>query len=637
MKQHYLALAISSAMLLSACGGGSDSDNDTNDDLLNFDNIASETDYMQGQNPDLLLFAPGDEITDIQWSQTSGPAVTLLADKSKAISFEAENAGQYTFSVSYKSNGTSVNESATISVSEASPKLRLSRGHSVVETGNVSLRLFADSDIEMDTISWRQLSGPTISFDENNIDPLLAIFTAPVVNQDQIIEIEVTAETRDGDVYRDKASILVEDRPSIAGGAYFDDGQLANVYVYNQDSPYKDTLVECVYSNQLDNSCRLGDLPLLATDSNGATPTIDQIMDRVVVSHDWMAVNFRAFLEAYDDNDDFKNLLRATTGIVLSYDIRPSFYWAATGAIYLDPENLWLSAAQRETINEAPDYRSDFGNDLQFVIPWRYVKDNDYVSLYYPPEDGLSRDLSDMRFELTDLLYHELAHANDYMPPAEWDSYGDSTRFLNAAVEEDEISDDLDRLYPLLSDDMRDLAEVRFLTGDSNATQRSYMPDDVVGFYRPDRSNGFYNYTNEKEDLAILFEELMMSVRFGIQRDTAVTSVPVYDNSGDLIRSQSYIVSWGQRGRVAEDSVSARAEYITERLLPEVDLSLIDSLPEPLEMNAGQNWWDNLGISPQPPTPLKSMAGSKLPISGALQPKMSSYRQGHIKALPTRK
>lgn len=37
-----------------------------------------------------------------------------------------------------------------------------------------------------------------------------------------------------------------------------------------------------------------------------------------------------------------------------------------TGAIYLDAEQLWLSPAQREVIDEQPDYRSSYGATLGY-------------------------------------------------------------------------------------------------------------------------------------------------------------------------------------------------------------------------------------------------------------------------------
>ena len=123
---------------------------------------------------------------------------------------------------------------------------------------------------------------------------------------------------------------------------------------------------------------------------------------------------FKDFLTHNDTNHDIKNLLRATTAIVISYDVRPSFYWAATGAIYLDAENFWLTPQERDTINEAPDFRADFGSDLQFVMPWRYVKDNAYASHNYSNSARVTRTPAEALYRLTSLMYHELAHANDF-------------------------------------------------------------------------------------------------------------------------------------------------------------------------------------------------------------------------------
>lgn len=579
---------------------------------------------ISGKNAELILLKPGESISTINWQQTAGETVEILSEKTKVISFTIPAAGDYSFEVSYVSDGKNEVDKITFTAESGSPKLVARLGHSVVEDAGVSLRAFTSNDIDTDSISWQHLSGPEISFDPNNTNKNIAIFNSPKVLEDSIIEIEVSAEDNNGTTHTDVVSILVENRPDIPANAYFDDDDpgsaLANVYVYNPDSPYKDVLVNCVYSNQLSSSCELGDMPILADENNGETPSIEQIMDRVVVSHDWMAQNFKAYLEAFDSNNDFKNLLRATTAIVLSYDIRPSFYWAATGAIYLDPNNLWLTAVERDTINEAPDYRSDFGSELQFIIHYRYVKDNNYVSNSFPVAQRSDRVLADIKYDLADLLYHELAHANDYFPPAEWGTYSGSSRFLDAALYKEEISDDLIVLFPLLSQEMKDLAAVRFLGEDANAIQKNYQPDDVSVFYKDDVSNGFYNYTNEKEDLGILFESLMMSLRYGVQRDTAVMS----DRDG------GYIVSWGQRGRVAAPGVSERASYVTSRLLPEFDLTLIDTLPQPIQMTKGLDWWDNLAISPQDTNQLQSKTENQ---SINKRPAIRAY-QAHGKALP---
>ena len=628
MRKSYLALLIG-ALTLTACGDNGDPYSD--EQPLNNGIVMSESDITAGLGAELTLYKPDEEVSNILWTQTSGAAVDLQTSKNKVLSFTVPSAGEYSFDVSYLDGSEQKMASINFTAKSGTPKLVARLGHSVVEGGNVSLRAYTDDSIDIETIVWKQTSGPSVEINESNEDKQIVIFDAPQVSQDLIVEFTAEAEDNNGNKYSDVVSVLVEDRPFISNDAYFDDDPLANVYPYMSDSPYKDTLVACTYSNQLTSSCKLGDLPILADDANNGTPTIDQIMDRVIVSHDWMAVNFRRYLELFDNNDDFKNLLRATTAIVLSYDVRPSFYWAATGAIYLDPNNLWLTPEERDVINEAPDYRADFGSDLQFVMPWRYVKDNDYVTYRYAINMRLTRDISEIKYDLADLLYHELAHANDYFPPAEWGTYSDSSRFLDAALNKDEISDGLESLFPLQSETMKGLAAVRFLGEQADATQKAYQPSDVAEFYKADISNGFYNYTNNKEDFGILFEELMMSIRYGVQRDTAVTSL-FFD---DGISGNDYVVSWGQRGRVAEPGISERAAYITERIMPEFDLTLINQLPDPILMTPGGDWWDNLAISPNPPAQLQNIPSSfSKGASPHRKAKQINTYQPHGRALP---
>lgn len=609
---------------LTACGGGSSSSDSGGDVTLNPGSniITNDTNLMVGQSIEFLLLDADSTIDEISWTQTSGTTVDLLSNSSKAIAFTIPASGDYSFDVNYQADGSSQSETVSFSATTGTPKLVVRLGHSVVEDAGVSLRVFSDSEINTDSITWSQVSGPSIVFDSENIDTELAIFTAPSVSEDSVVVIQVQASSTSGSTYTDSVSILVENTDKIPSNAYFNEDNLANVHPYNSDSPYKDTLVDCVYSNALTSSCELGDLPELARDSNGGVPTIDQVMDRVVVSHDWMGVRFKQYLEAFDNDDDFKRLLRATTAIVLSYDVRPSFYWAATGAIYLDPNNLWITPDERDTINEAPDYRSSFGSDLQFVMPWRYVKDNDYVTYNFDVANRQTRDINDIHYELADLLYHELAHANDFLPSTEWNKYTSTSRFLDAAFNVTAISEDMIDRYPLISDEMKGLAAVSFMGETATSTEKSYQPDDISVFYKNDISNGFYNYTNEKEDLAILFEALMMASRFDILRDTAVTS----DQAG------GYVVSWGQRNRVAVPGIIDRASYVAERLLPEYDLALIDSLATPVEMTSGVDWFDNIDISPILASPLFSLKDN-VGVYKEVNSSIKTY-QPHGRAIP---
>ncbi len=581
--------------LLTACNGSSSNGSIYPEgDIVQLDEIQNIN-----QGIDLLLHHPNDSISNISWQQTAGEPVTILAKRSKVISFTPALAGDYSFSVTFTlNNGVEQTLEKSITVNEDYHKITSRLSHVVTAGNKVSFRSELDQTIDINTLKWQQVSGPSIALTAEHTDGELAIFfDAPSVNLDTIVTFNVSATDLDNtNTYSDQVAVLIEPAASIGSNAYFSDRK-ASVFAYNNNSPYAGNLVSCVYSNTLTSSCTLEKIPLLAEEVKGtsASPSIDNIMDRVVVSHRWMGDRFKAFLTNNDTNNDIKNLLRATTAIVISYDVRPSFYWAATGAIYLDAENFWLTPQERDTINEAPDFRADFGNDLQFVMPWRYVKDNDYASNNYSKASRVNRTAQDALYRLTSLMYHELAHANDFFPSNEWYVHSSNLRILDAAVSTNFESDELAISLPLASQEMRNLGQVSFAGEAATSLQRSYLPTDIEGFFSPDRASDYYAYSSLREDYAMLFEELMMQNRFAVIRDVAITNQP----SGDDISASDYIVTWGQRGRIGDDKLRERVLFSTNRVLPEFDsLAAMGQVPAPIVMVEGNSWLDNLTISP---------------------------------------
>lgn len=585
------------ALLLASCNGGSsttpDGGNVDKSAIVQVDSI-----FLVNQGVELALFYPEKDLTNINWQQTGGEPVTLLTKTSKVIAFTPSSAGNYSFEVNFSVNN-SANQtlSYSITVDEQVNKLAARLGHTVLSDNKVSLRVFPHTSIDETSIQWQQTSGPNISFTQSNLEKenvngdLAVFFTAPRVSKDTLLTFTVSA-TDHTQTYTDNVVVLVEPANEIANNAYFEE-RVAQVYPYNSNSPYAENLVACVYSNTLSSSCTLEKLPLLANE--GTTPSIENIMNRVVVSHKWMGNRFKDFLTNSDTNNDFKRLLRATTAIVISYDVRPSFYWAATGAIYLDADNFWLTPEERDTINEAPDYRSDFGKELQFYMPWRYVKDNDYADSYFSNDQRVTRTINDGFYRLTSLLYHELAHANDFLPSSEWFKHNDNVRLLDAALSTNPSSDGLSVAFPLQSREMRNLAQVRYSGKAATTIEKSYSPNDIETFFSPDVASSFYAYFSEREDYALLFEELMMQSRFNVFRDVAVTNLP----TGDNISASDYIVTWGQRGRIGNTNIKLRAEYSAARILTEFDSTeALSKVSAPVMMITGDDWLENLAISP---------------------------------------
>jgi hypothetical protein len=597
MPFKYYLFILALPLFISSCGGGS-SKTESSSPVKVIDEDTSilqlEESLVTNQSVDLILYLPDDVITNIKWQQTAGETVDILSSTTKVIGFTPQQPGDYSFDVSFNKNGGARQAlTKTVFIEEQLNLITTRLAHEVVSGNKVSLRAELDAGIDTELIKWRQVEGPTVSLTlPDSTGQLAILFNAPTVSQDTYLSFEAYV-TVQGKQHIDKVTILVEPASSISSNAYFD-SRVAKVFSYNDDSPYKANLPHCVYSNSLTSSCSLSTLPLIAQDAQSNTPNIDTIMDRVVVSHRWMGDRFKEFLTNNDPNNDFKNLLRATTAIVISYDIRPSFYWAATGAIYLDANNFWLTPQERDTINEAPDYRADFGNDLNFVMPWRYVKKNDYASASIPGSIRASRDSNAGLYRLTSLMYHELAHANDFFPSTEWASHSLQSRILDAAISTDFESDQLSISLPLQSQTMRDLAQVSFAGVAVNELQKSYLPYDIQAVFSPDAATDFYAYSSLREDYAMLFEELMMQKRFNVYRDIAITNQP----KGDNVYASDYIVTWGQRGRIGEENIKPRVLFSANRVLPEFDsAAALSNVPAPIQMINGDNWIENLSLS----------------------------------------
>jgi hypothetical protein len=583
MKNTLLILVLIS--LLSACNGNSEPAKI----------VTVGNNVKISQSVELLILSPHYNITDILWTQTEGQPVNFLAYTSKVIAFTPSVAGTYSFNVSFSlEDGSKENLNHSIDVSSEQSHITARLGHAVLEGNKVSLRASIAPELSASTLVWNQVSGPEINFTAENTNGNYAVFfNAPEVTKDTLLEFSVTSG-----VHSDTVGIIVEDAGVINtesnDTAYTE--RLARVFPFIESSPYADVLVDCVYSNKIDfnKTCTFNTLPLIAHDTT--TPTVDDIMNRVVVSHHWMGERFRSFLENFDPNNDFKNLLRANTAIVISYDIRPSYYWVVSGAIHLDANYFWLTPDERDTINQAPDYRASFGNDLNFAMPWRYVKNNNYTTTFISENTRTSREPEDVLYSVTSLIYHELAHANDFFPSTSWSGLNKNDTILSAAQKIFQgtgyKSDQLKETLPLLGEEMYALAQVRFHGADATDTQKAYQPNDVSTFFSTESAPQFYNYSSVREDYAMLFDGFMMKIRFDISRDVAITNSP---KSTD----EQYIVNWGQRGRIGEESIKPRVLFAVSHILPEVkDVeSLINDLPNPIMMNAGETWSDNLNIS----------------------------------------
>jgi len=367
-------------------------------------------------------------------------------------------------------------------------------------------------------------------------------------------------------------------------------------YPVEPDGPYAEVLAQCAFEyirdghNDINRTCPMSTLPLLGQEE--ADVDINLILSRTLVSHDWMAVRFEQLLNELPN--DLLQMFQAVTAVVIGADIRPSYYWAATGAIYLDPSRLWLTEAEKNTISRAPDFRADFGSELAFTELWRYTKNGDNAWRQYSlsgPET--QRPLSDIVHPMASLLFHELAHANDFIPPAQIPHLNPDNTVLEAAValEDDGISAQLYNDRPLQSEMLFGLAQVMYVGESASAAQRALTAEEVGLEFANDAATDPYAYSTRAEDTAMLFEEAMMRYHFGIERDVAFTDTP----EGPDVWCDDYIVRWGNRGRVGEPSVLARLEMILPLFLDSHDVEdYVAAMGAPTSLEPGLGWCESI-------------------------------------------
>ncbi|WP_102796895.1 hypothetical protein [Bowmanella denitrificans] len=582
-------LCLSCIGILTACGGGSNNSAppapppvDNNSASINGPQSA-----RAGESVALLLLAEGMP-GRVSWQQTAGPDVSLVSGQSQVLAFDVPEAGDFAFTVSFDTNQGRRSLDWQFSAAPSDEvKTNVRLDHLAAEGANVSLH--ADASQEVKSVTWQLLSGPNVTTELSTNGQYL-FYSAPQVNQDTLMHWQATVTLVDGSTDTDDAWVMVKNVNANSQGFFpnYRNTVSSEAHAYLPDSPYADHLVDCTYNNQIASSCQFSRLPMLGTEHQA--PAIQQVLERLVVTHDWMGDNFKHYLEESDPEvtADMLKLLRATTAVVIGYDIRPSFYWTATGAIYLDAANLWLSPEQRDSLNDQPDYRSDFGNDLRFYMPWRYVKDNQYYLSSYAKSPRQHRRFADMQASLTWLLYHELAHANDFFPYHSWSALAAGESPLAYSNEHGPSSATFSQRYPLLSAQMKGLAQVSFAGQTANATQRAYLPDDVASFFAPDRAVAYYSYSTEREDFANAFEMFMMSYRLGVQADTGV--VGTKDNPQDL-------VSWGQRNRQNLPAIQPRVDFSVQNILPQLNIAQArQNMPAARLLPEGVAWRETVDL-----------------------------------------
>jgi hypothetical protein len=367
--------------------------------------------------------------------------------------------------------------------------------------------------------------------------------------------------------------------------------ETSQLYPYRSDSPYANVLNECAVVEDHNLACTLNSLPFIAQ----ATPdfTRDDILNRLLVTHAWMGDRFAALLN--DAPDIMIPLFGSVTSISIGSTVRPSNYWIGTGAIQLDPEGLWLSVLEKANVSTEEDYRSGFGDELQFWFFESMRSGRDAAVRYYSLTDRQERPYEDIKIPMYRLLYHELAHAVDYLPSQSVATLDPSLTPLFALLANENLflSPRLNNDLPLYSQTLNDLGQVRYRGEAATELQKSFNPGFVGTEMVNDGAARFYSYSTEREDFATLFTQVMMKFSFDIDVYIAFVNKPVDED--DYVCSE-LLVGWGQKNRLADSLLVPRARWVVDTIYGsegDFDSFFATEIGQTASMVSGVDWCTN--------------------------------------------
>ncbi|WP_354622923.1 hypothetical protein [Psychromonas sp. MME2] len=358
---------------------------------------------------------------------------------------------------------------------------------------------------------------------------------------------------------------------------------LDHIYTYQQ--PLPDEQVDPASCVNYSRTCTIAELPFIAL--SYPTPTINDIMSRVVVSHDWMGARFETLLTQLPP--EIITLLGSVTAIVIADNIRPSFYWTGSAAIYIDPYDLWLSNEEKKTISQQGDYRSNYGENLSYYFFHRFIKDNQYAYTTIPLDSPSERTIDDIIFPMASLLFHELAHANDYMPQNLL-PYIDIKQTTNTVINNlasQRVNILLANAYPLQNEELNAHAKIMYRGNKPNEQQQQDSAEYLGELMQQEGANHLYAYSTKAEDVAMLFQATMLKKIFDIDMDSAFVVKP----EGANLTCADYLIAWGVRNRIADEITQPRALFVAQNILPNSDFStFFDNLENPATFPVLTDW-----------------------------------------------
>ncbi|SMF65289.1 hypothetical protein [Pseudobacteriovorax antillogorgiicola] len=310
-------------------------------------------------------------------------------------------------------------------------------------------------------------------------------------------------------------------------------------------SPYQDKLEDCVYRNEPDKACSYLTLPPL-----GQEEVLDRtaIEARVVASDPWLRAQFVSFMDRVPES--LWPLFAPVTAIVLSRNLSHSFFWALNGVLYLDANLFWQELEESYQVPVKSRLHNGFAG-------YSY-----YLEVVRTPE--ISGDLPRTEDEIwpnfASELFHQLAHANDFMGTDMSAAYAGITPYQLA----------VNRMDQRLHDGLGITLNAPTLTALArNIVYQEYSSlllgvdvETVESLWQESEATHFLSFLSPEEDFAYLVQSLILDQYLDVEEQ--IYLVP---KGQELDENGLVGIAWGASRWVRNEDVFRRAQIALSSIL----------------------------------------------------------------------
>jgi len=292
---------------------------------------------------------------------------------------------------------------------------------------------------------------------------------------------------------------------------------------------------------------------------------VGDIMNRVLVTHDWMGLRFQQLLEQLP-----REALKAfapVTHVVLGGDgTRATEYNAYGNVLTVAPRSLWLTADEKLAVFVDTGGSGSTGeeDEFQFDFRFRYMKDDNYATWVESLE---TRDYDQMVGRFQTSMFYSLAFANNVSYAAAIDDL--PTNISTVEVFDNYYAGFSEELYaqPGVSSGSSILYQLNEAYYDDDvapdAEQSAYLPDYVGSVFADDGMPVFYSYRNYSSEMSRLLQLGMLKYFSDIYIDIAFTNP---EPEFEILGCDDARIGWGVRNRVANPAVATKTQFLMEQV-----------------------------------------------------------------------